>query len=182
MASGLVQQTVFAIPQGGSEAMASANKNKMKSQYLDLHSEDGLSLVEVSVAMVIILIALLGVVTSFTYAITYNAGNNSRAHALAVLQQEVEFLRSKKFTPGVTDPELSGGTKTPRTVVSPNGGTFSVRVFIDNDPAVAGIQTDTDVPNPSLKEIEIRVQLENPSPGWQAAVPATIVMRRVRGN
>ena len=101
--------------------------------------EDGFSLIEVAVAMVIVLIALLGVVTSFTYAITYNAGNNSRMQALAVLQEEVERLRSLKFTPGVTDADLAGGTKTPRTVVSPNGGTFSVRVFIDNDPAAAGL-------------------------------------------
>lgn len=146
------------------------------------HCQEGFSLIEVAVAMVVILIALLGVVTSFTYAITYNAGNNSRSQALAVMQEEVERLRSLKFTPGVTDTELRGGVKAPRTVVSPNGGTFSVRVFIDNDPAAAGLQTDSDVPNPTLKEIEIRVQLENPSPGWQAAVPATIVMRRVRGN
>lgn len=144
--------------------------------------EKGFTLIEACAALVIILIALLGVVTSFAYAITYNAGNNSRAQALAVLQEEVERLRSLKFTPAVTDSDLSGGVKTPRTVVSPTGGTFSVRVFIDNDPATAGIQTDGERPNPSLKEIEIRVALENPSPGWQAAVPATVVMRRVRGN
>ncbi len=144
--------------------------------------EAGFSLVEIAVALVIILIALLGVVFSFTYAITYNAGNNSRAQALAVLQEEVEFLRSKKYTPTLTDTELTGGTKTPKTVVSPNGGTFSVRVFVDNDPWTDGIQDEATVPNPAMKEIEIRVRLENPSPGWQAAVPATIVMRRVRGN
>ena len=145
-------------------------------------NESGFSLVEVSVAMVIILIALLGVVSSFTYAITYNAGNNSRAQALAVLQQEVEWLRSLKFTPGVTDPGLAGGIRPVKTVTSPNGGTFVVSTFIDNDPAAANIQTDSDVPNPSIKEIEVRVQLQSPDLGWQSAVPAIIVMRRVRGN
>ena len=145
-------------------------------------NESGFSLVEVSVAMVIILIALLGVVSSFTYAITYNAGNNSRAQALAVLQEEVERLRSLKFTPGVTDPGLQGGVQAVRTVTSPNGGTFVVSIFIDNDPAAAGNQSDSDVPNPSIKEIEVRVQLQSPDLGWQSAVPAIIVMRRVRGN
>jgi prepilin-type N-terminal cleavage/methylation domain-containing protein len=146
------------------------------------NGESGFSLIEVSVAMVIILIALLGVVSSFTYAITYNAGNNSRAQALAVLQEEVERLRSLKFTPGVTDPGLQGGVHATRTVTSPNGGTFVISIFIDNDPAVANIQTDSDVPNPSIKEIEVRVQLQSPDLGWQSAVPAIIVMRRVRGN
>lgn len=142
--------------------------------------ESGFSLIEVAVAMVIMLVALLGVFFTFTYAITYNAGNNSRAQALAVLQEEVERLRSLKFTPTVTDADLQGGTRTPRTVVSPNGGTFSVTVFVDNDPFTPGIQDET-VPT-SIKEIEVRVKLEHPSPGWQAAVPATVFLRRVRSN
>lgn len=148
----------------------------------ELGGEAGFSLIEVAVALVIIMIALLGVVFAFTYSITYNAGNNSRAQALAILQEEVEFLRSKKYTPTITDTELQGGVKSPRTVVSPNGGTFVVSVFIDNDPSTGTIESETDVPNPAMKEIEIQVVLANPSPGWQMAVPATIVMRRVRGN
>ena len=144
------------------------------------NTEAGFSLVEVCVAMVIILVALLGVFFTFTYAITYNAGNNSRAQALAVLQEEVEKLRSYKFTPTVTDTQLQGGSKTPFTVVSPNGGPFSVTIIVDNDPFTAGIQDET-TPT-SMKEIEVRVKLEHPSPGWQAAVPATVFLRRVRSN
>ena len=143
-------------------------------------SQKGFSLVEVCVAMVIILVALLGVFFTFTYAITYNAGNNSRAQALAVLQEEVEKLRSYKFTPTVTDTQLQGGAKTPFQVVSPNGGTFSVTIIVDNDPFTAGVQDET-TPT-SMKEIEVRVKLDRPSPGWQAAVPATVFLRRVRSN
>src|SRR6185369_4212537 len=80
--------------------------------------ESGFTLIEVAVAMVIILIALLGVVFTFTYAIMYNMGNNSRSQALAVLQQEVEQMRAKKFTPTATDTELSGGAKAARDVVN----------------------------------------------------------------
>ena len=144
--------------------------------------EAGFSLIEVAVAMVVVLIALLGVFFTLTYAITYNAGNNSRAQALAVLQEEVERLRALKFTPYSTDADLQGGVRPVRIVVSPNGGTFGVRVTVDNDPLTDGIQTEADVPNPTIKEVEVRVRLEHPSPGWQAAVPATIVMRRVRSN
>lgn len=144
--------------------------------------EAGFSLIEVAVAMVVVLIALLGVFFTLTYAITYNAGNNSRAQALAVLQEEVERLRALKFTPYSTDEDLQGGVRPVKIVVSPNGGTFGVRVTVDNDPVTDGIQTEADVPNPTIKEVEVRVRLEHPSPGWQAAVPATIVMRRVRSN
>lgn len=145
-------------------------------------AEAGFSLVEVAVAMVIILVALLGVVFAFTYAINYNAGNSARSHALAILQQEVEQLRAAKFTPTITDPLLRGVSRAPITMTSPNGLQFRVLVIIDNDPLTPGIQEDTDVPNPTLKEITVTSTLASPSPGWQTAVPATIVLRRVRSN
>ncbi len=55
--------------------------------------QSGFSLIEVVLALVILLVALLGVFLSFTYAISYNAGNNSRSQALAILQQQVEKMR-----------------------------------------------------------------------------------------
>src|SRR5688572_2541871 len=72
--------------------------------------DGGFTLIEVVVALIVILIALLGVFFSITYAINYNAGNSSRAKTLAVLQQEVERLRSAKFTPTATDVALHGAT------------------------------------------------------------------------
>ena len=144
--------------------------------------ESGFTLIETTCAMVIILISLLGVAFSFTYAINYNAGNQSRAQALALLQQEVERYRAAKFTPLVTDPELTGGAKAARAVLSPTGTHFTVQVAVDNDPFTAGIQDDTAVPNSTLKEITVLTRLEAPSPGWQTAVPATVVLRRTRSN
>ncbi len=144
-----------------------------------LETESGFTLIEVSVAMLVIMIALLGVFVTFTWAITYNAGNNSRAQALAVLQEEVERLRSLKFTPSFTDADLAGGARDPRIVVSSNGGTFGVRVEVDDDPTTDGVQIN---PSSALKEIRVSVRLERPSPGWQAAIPATVVLRRVRSN
>jgi prepilin-type N-terminal cleavage/methylation domain-containing protein len=154
--------------------------------------ETGFSLVEVSIAMVIILIALLGVFVTFTYAISYNAGNNSRSQALAVLQQEVELLRSAKFTPTVTDSytpgvpddgkrDIRGGTKANRTVSSADGNKFVVETKIDNDPLTEGIQS-TNEATTTIKEITVTVTLDSPTPGWQTSVPATVVLRRVRGN
>lgn len=144
--------------------------------------EKGFTLVETTCAMVIILISLLGIAFSFTYAINYNAGNQSRAQALAFLQQEVEAMRAAKFTPTVTDSTLTGGVKAARTVTSPTGIQFTIQDTIDNDPFTAGVQDDTAVPNSTLKEITIVISLAAPSPGWQTAVPATVVLRRTRSN
>lgn len=132
--------------------------------------------------MVIILISLLGVVFAFTYAISYNAGNQSRAQSLALLQQEVEQIRAAKFTPLVTDPSLSGGVKAARSILSPTGVHFTIQESVDNDPFTTGVQDDVAVPNTTLKEITITVRLEAPSPGWQTAVPSTVVLRRTRSN
>ena len=148
----------------------------------DLKNESGFTLIEVACALVIILIAMLGVVFAFTYAINYNAGNSSRTQALAILQQEVEQLRAAKFTGTFTDATLTGGTKAVKSVTSPAALSFTVQIVIDNDPLTAGIQDDTTVPNPTLKEITVTTQLATPSPGWQTAIPATIILRRVRAN
>ncbi len=152
--------------------------------------EDGFSLVEAVVALVILLIVVSGVFVTFTYAVNYNAGNNTRAQALAVLQQEVELMRSAKFTPAKTDNypivtpddgrrDITGGVKTARIVTAANGNSFKVQTTVDDDPFTAGVQVDS---TKTIKEITVTVTLNNPTPGWQTAVPATIVLRRVQAN
>ena len=139
----------------------------------------GFSLIEVIIAMVILMIVLLGVFVTFTYAVNYNAGNNSRSQALAVLQQEIELLRSAKFTPTITDANLLGGKQPARIVSSADRNRFRVEITVDDDPFEGDIQIDD---TKTLKEITLTVTLENPTPGWQTAVPATVILRRVRAN
>lgn len=141
--------------------------------------DGGFSLIETTVAMVIFLIAILGVFITFTFAVNYNAGNASRAQALAVLQQRVEQMRSAKFTPTLTDSMLTGGTKSPEIIIAPNGDRFRIQVVIDDDPNTSGVQVDA---TKVFKEVSVTVSLDSPTPGWQTSVPATIVLRRVRGN
>ena len=155
--------------------------------------ESGFTLIETVVAMVVILVALLAVFLTMTYAINYNAGNNSRAKTLAVLQQAVERLRSAKFRPCTTanvttgriDPELLGtsASGTTQTVTNDNY-TFNVTTIIDNDPSTTAVEGEAAINscNTSFKEITITARLASPSPGWQTAVPAVFVLRRVRSN
>lgn len=151
----------------------SPGKNKKSAQA-------GFSLVEVTIAMVVFLIAVLGVFISFAYAVSYNTGNSSRAQALALLQQKVEQIRSAKFVPSAPpDAILAGGVKAGEVVVAPDGNLYKLQVTVDDDPTTAGVQTDA---TKTLKEISVTVTLERPTPGWQTSVPATVVLRRVRGN
>jgi Tfp pilus assembly protein PilV len=150
----------------------------------------GFSLIEVVIALLIMMVVLLGVFAVINYSITYNAANKSRSQALAVLQQEVEAIRSAKFNANNVDAVLTGGVKAEKTVVAQDGLTFLVNTRVDNDPGTTGLQDEThqcltpqgDPVDCALKEIEIVVTLAAPSPGWQAAVPSRVVMRRVRGN
>ena len=143
-------------------------------------SEKGFTLIEVACALVIILVALLGVAFSFTYVINYNAGNNARSQALAVLQAQVEQLRAAKFTPTITGSDLTGGTHNPLNVTTA-GGVFKIQYIVDNDPFTAGVQS-TEPTTSTLKEITVTASLTSPSPGWLTAIPATAVLRRTRGN
>jgi hypothetical protein len=141
------------------------------------------------IAFVIVMVAMLGVFEAFTYSIVYNGANKTRGQALTVMQQEVELLRSKKFTPGYTDPDLTGGTHT-KTVALNDGPVFTVEDTVDNDPLVADVQPETytcltpqgtAIPC-AIKEIKVSVRLQAPYPGWQNSIPAVAVLRRTRGN
>lgn len=161
--------------------MKEAEETIFDSKCLDKQSEKGFSLIEVTIAMVILLIALLGVFITFTYAVNYNTGNNIRAQALAVLQQQTEQLRSAKFTPGVTDSILIGGTKPVQVVQAADGSRYRVAIAVDNNLVTTGIQS-TNENTTTLKEIIVTVTPEQATSGWQAAIQATVTLRRVRAN
>ena len=177
-------------------------------KYRKERGDQGFTLIEVIISLVIMLVVVLGAFAMLTLAITYNAGNKARAQSTAVLQQEVERYRSAKFNSTATDPfesplapelcrlngqrDLRGRERSECIVIANDGSgrTFTVSSMVDNEPAEHGIQTesyncrtplDTVIPC-SMKEITIEVQLADPSPGWQTSVPVKAVFRRVRGN
>ena len=127
--------------------------------------ERGFTLIETSIAMVIMMVAGLGVVALFVYSISNNSGGNDRAVAISIAQQQVEQLRSVPFTDSILN--VSAATVlTPDTVS--NGRTYRVTR------TVTGSNND-DSGNPTLKTITIRV--DPTSPGW-AGFP--VILRTAR--
>jgi prepilin-type N-terminal cleavage/methylation domain-containing protein len=117
-------------------------------------SERGFTLIETSIALVIMMVAGLGVLSLFTYSIGYNSGGNDRAVAISIAQQQIEQLRSAQFTDSILN--VSAATVlTPDTVS--NGRTYRVTK------TVTGSNNDTSG-NPTLKTITIRV--DPMSSGW----------------
>ena len=116
--------------------------------------ERGFTLIETSIAMVIMMVAGLGVVSLFVYSISNNSGGNDRAVAISIAQQQVEQLRSVGFTDSILN--VSAATVlTPYTVS--NGRTYRVTK------TVTGSNNDNSG-NPTLKTITI--QVDPTSPGW----------------
>ena len=128
-------------------------------------TERGFTLVETSIALVILMVAGLGVASLFTFSIQYNTGGNDRALAISIAQQQVEQFRSVSFT----DPILAVSAATvliPDTVS--NGRTYRVTKTVTGSNNDAG-------GNPTLKTITIRVDPQ--SAGW-AGFP--VILRTVR--
>lgn len=158
--------------------------------------EDGFTLIEAVIALVILLIVIAGVFAAFTFAATLNTGNSRRSQALSVMQKEVELLRSAKFvnelgggadsyTPvDCNDPRrnLTGTpTGTPRTLVCPaiDGMSYLIQTEIDDDPFTAGQQVDA---TKNLKEIRITVTQPARPGSWETAYSTRAIFRRVRAN
>lgn len=82
----------------------------MKQEKPDTKFEDsqGFSLLETSIALVIMMVVTLGTASLYVYASTYNAGSADRSASLAIAQQKMERLRKSSFS----DASLTAGTTT----------------------------------------------------------------------
>ena len=73
-----------------------------------IENSQGFSLLETSIALVIMMVVTLGTAQLFVYATKYNAGSADRAACLAIAQQKMERLRWTDFGDG----DLLAGTTT----------------------------------------------------------------------
>lgn len=108
--------------------------------------EAGFTLLETSIAMVLLAIAGLGIAACFFYAAKNNSSARDRELAMAVAQQRIEQLRNVPFGDATLNATSVGGTST--TVVR-GGRQYLVTTTI----------TDTNVQNgtPRTKRIQIQV-------------------------
>jgi type II secretory pathway pseudopilin PulG len=165
-------------------------------------SQSGFTLIEMLIALIILFIAVMGVFAAITYATKYNRGNSQRSQALAVMQREVELLRSAKFTPtvvsNVTTPtptcataddgsrDITGGVNAVQVRCGIDNTMYLVETTIDDDPAVLGTQVS---PAALIKEITLQVTPVSPEgqtragqQTWVTGNPIFVVFRRVRAN
>lgn len=136
--------------------MRRTKKTKTRAQ-----RQDGFSLLETAVAMVVMMIGGLGIAAVFAYAVKNNTGSRDRAVAIAVAQQEIERLRSLPFLDPALNATPSLGTA---STVTNGGRSYRLRTTI----------VDT---TSSLKTIQIQVTPLSSTDAW-AVRPVQVSTQR----
>ena len=143
--------------------------------------QEGFTLLEAAIALVILMIIGLGIASLFTYAIQANSNADDRELSMAIAQKRMEWLRTIPFTTqtrhvayaypngGLEVTSTSGVTET----VTNAGRSYTVRTIISNLSTVpAG---NPDVGEPTSKRIEVSV---TPSGAATAFETVTISTQR----
>ena len=125
--------------------------------------QQGFTLLEAAIAMVILMIIGLGIASLFTYAIHANGNADDRVLAMALAQKRMEWLRTIPFTTQTRHVAYSypnGGLEVTSTAgvtetVTNAGRGYTVRTVIQN---LSTVPTgNPDAGEPTLKSIQVSV-------------------------
>ena len=128
----------------------------------DKNNEKGFTLLETSIALIVMMVVTLATGSLFVYAVNYNSGSGDRSAALAIAQQRLERLRR---TPYTAAPMTTASTT--ETVTNANR-TYTVVTTICSTSDCGGSAT--------LKIITIQVTPQSTNQ-W-ANIPATVISER----
>jgi len=130
--------------------------------------EGGFTLLETSIAMVVMMVGALACSSLFVFSIQNNVGGSERALSMAVAQQQLEQIRSVKYT----DATLNTGTF--NFTVNTGGRTYSVQ-------RVVASETNADNTAKQLKRITITVTPQAAGPNW-TRTPVVLTSYRSTSN
>jgi Tfp pilus assembly protein PilV len=128
-------------------------------------NERGFTLIETSIALIVMMVVALSMSSLFMYSFQNNVGGNDRALAMAVGQRQLEQLRSVNFD----DATLAAGTTTLPTITSGGRNYQVVRTITD--------ETNSDGSLKLLKKISISVTPMTAAKSWQRT-PVVLVSHR----
>ena len=134
--------------------------------------EDGFTLLEAVIALLLMTIIALGSASLFSYSIYNNSGASNRATSIAIAQEALELLRSAQYNATTTDATLAGGTTTQTGIVR-GGRSFDLTKTIDDDPSTSGTQVNA---ASNFKTITITVAPQLTGKGWARGAGGTITL------
>lgn len=148
-----------------------------QSSAVALAGQRGFSIIEVCIALLILLIASIGVATAFVYSIHNNSSAADRSMALAVAQQRLEELRSKDFNHSDLDATANPVVE---TVISA-GRPFRVSTTITDVDTDTNPAADALDPTSKLIRIDVTPRGNSASESW-ANGTVTLMMTRTAFN
>ena len=128
------------------------------------NGQAGFTLIETSIAMVVMMVAALACSSLFVFSINNNVGGSERALSMAVAQQQLEQTRSVTYE----DSTLDAGTT--NLTVNSGGRTYNVQRVVANE-----INSDNTPKN--LKKITVIVTPQAAGPNW-TRTPVVLVSYR----
>src|ERR1044072_7139378 len=128
------------------------------------NGQSGFSLLETTIALVVMMVGALACSSFFVSPLKNNVGGSERALAMAVAQQQLEQLRSVSYE----DTTLNAGTTT--TTVRNGERNYTVERTIVDDTNING-------PIKQLKLITITVTPQTAGANWMRT-PVVLVSRR----
>lgn len=126
--------------------------------------QQGFTLMETSIAMVVMMVGALGIASLFVFSTQNNIGGGERALAMAVAQQQLEQIRSVTYE----DTTLNVGTIT--STVQSAQREYTVQRTVAQE-------TNADGSARQLKRITITVTPKAGGPNW-LSTPVVLVSQR----
>jgi prepilin-type N-terminal cleavage/methylation domain-containing protein len=136
--------------------------------------ERGFTLIETSIALVIMLIVLLGSASLFAFSIFNNTSGSDRAQTLAVAQQTLETLRNAQFSSAATDSALYPATITQTNVMRGGLNGSGARPY-----TIVVKVVDT---TPMIKTITVTVTPTGAGPAWARGKIASVSITTQRAK
>jgi Tfp pilus assembly protein PilV len=138
-----------------------AKEATMKGYAGRARSERGFTLIETSIAMIVLMVAGLAASSLFVYSIKYNAGANDRAVAQSIAQRQMESLRKTPFD------TIAASTAT----VTSAGRSYTVTVAVCNDGSAACGG------NTNVKRLTVTVTPASAGKGWSVSSVTLMTLR-----
>lgn len=126
--------------------------------------QQGFTLMETSIAMVVMMVGALAIASLFVFSTQNNVGGSERALAMAVAQQQLEQIRSVSYE----DTTLDVGTTT--STVQSAQRNYTVQRTVAQE-------TNADNSPKQLKRITITVTPQTGGPNW-LSTPVVLVSLR----
>ena len=127
-------------------------------------AEGGFTLVETTIALVVMMVGALACSSLFVFSLQNNVGGGERALAMAVAQQQLEEIRSVTYE----DATLNAGTTT--STVRSGERDYTVQ-------RVVASETNANGSAKQLKRITITVTPQTAGPGWMRTPVVLVSMR-----